>query len=70
MSEDRGMDRMTSERFWPQGGQLGKDGHGGRKSAKLKAMAFFLEMAQTLPRLPRRPEAEAKTSLQGMKPPE
>lgn len=70
MSEDRGIDRMTSERFWPQGGELGKDGHGGRKSGKLKTMAFFLEMAPTLPQLSRRPEAEVKTSFQGMKPPE
>lgn len=68
MSEDRGMDRMTSEKFWSQGRELGKDGHGGRKSATLKTTAFFLEMAQTLPRPPRRPEA--KTSFQGMKPPE
>lgn len=49
MSEDRGVDRMTSEMFWHLGGELGQDRDGGRKWAELKAVALFLKTPRLSP---------------------
>lgn len=71
VSEDKGMDSVTSERFQPREDNWAQTGQGQKKKvgyAEGSEVVLFLETAQTLSLLPKRQEAKATTSFQEMKP--